>query len=123
MALVSLSSGFSQLRAHLFGCLSSFCRLEKGMCRRCCLARVALPFVVMQVVDLQGYGGAARLCRRCTLVRAERVVLLRSLSSVPLTFLATSRYRVSSICFVQLVSLLIPVSSSGALALLFLSWL
>ena len=43
--------------------------------------------MVLQVVELQGYGGAARLCRRCTLVRAEHVVLLRSLSSVgPLPF-------------------------------------
>ena len=56
-------------------------------------------------------------------LRAEHVVLLRSLSSVPLTFLATSRYRASSISFVQLVSLLMPLLFSGAIALLFLSWL
>ena len=63
------------------------------------------------------------MCRRCTLPRAEHVVLLWSLSSVPLIFLATSRYRASSICFFQLVSLLIPLLFSGAMSLLFLSWL
>ena len=63
--------------------------------------------VALQVVELQGYGGAARLYRRCTLVMAEHVVLLRSLLSVLLTSSATSRYRASSICFVQLVSLLV----------------
>ena len=85
--------------------------------------RVAVPIVVLQVVELQGYGGVARLCRRCTLVRAEHEVLLRSLSSIPLTFLATSRCRASSICFVQLVSLLMPLLLfSGATTLLFLSW-
>ena len=56
------------------------------------------------------------------LVRAEHVVLLRSLSSLALTFSATSRYRGSSIFFVQLVSLLMPLLFSGAIALLFLSW-
>ena len=55
-------------------------------------------------------------------MRAEHVVLLRSLSSVPLTFLATSRYRASYMCFVQLVSLLMRLLFSGAIALLFLSW-
>ena len=44
-------------------------------------------------------------------------MLLRSLSSAPVTFLATSRYRASSICFVQLVSLLVPLLFSGAIAL------
>ena len=61
--------------------------------------------------------------RRRTFVRAEHVVLLRSLSSVPLTFLATCRYRDSSIRFVQLVSVLMPLSFSGAITLLFLNWL
>ena len=53
-----------------------------------------------------------------SLVRAEHVVLLRPLSSVPLTFLATSRYRASSVCFVQLVALPMHLLLSGALALL-----
>ena len=48
------------------------------------------------------------------------VVLLRSLLSVHLTFLATSRYRASSTCFVRLVALLMPLLFSGAIALLFL---
>ena len=42
---------------------------------------------------------------RSMLVRAGHVVLLRSLSSVPLTLLATSRYRTPSLSLVQLVSL------------------
>ena len=90
MALVSQSSGVSQLQAHLFCCSPSFLPLGGGLCRgvaRCCLARVALPVVMLQVVELQGYGGAARLCRCCALVRAEHVVLLQSLARVPLTFL------------------------------------
>ena len=37
-----------------------------------------------------------------TLVGAEHVVLLRSLSSVPPASLATFRYRASSMCFVQI---------------------
>ena len=49
-------------------------------------------------------------------------MFLRSLSSVPLTCLATSRYRDSSICFVQLVSLLMLLLFQGAVALLFLSY-
>ena len=67
--------------------------------------------------------GIAGLWRCCTLVRAEHVVLLRSLSSVPLTFLATSGYRASCMCFVQLVSQLMPLLLLGATTLLFLSWL
>ena len=63
------------------------------------------------------------MCRRCILVRAEHVVLFRSLSSVPLTFSATSRYRASSICCFMLDSLLMLLLISGALALSFLSWL
>ena len=64
--------------------------------------------------------GQERRC--CTLVRAQHVVLLQSLLSVPLTCLAMSRYRASSICFVQLVSLLMAILFSGAIARLFLSW-
>ena len=78
--------------------------------------RVALPVVVLQVVKLQGYGGSTRLCRRRKLVRAEHVVLLQSLPGVPLTFSTTSRYRASSICFVQLVFLLMPLVFSGDFA-------
>ena len=83
---------------------------------------VVLPVVVLQVVELQGYGGAARLCRRCTPVRAEHVVLLRSLSSVPRTFLATSRNQTSSMCFIQIVSLLVHLVFAGALASLQSTW-
>ena len=89
----------------------------------CSFARVASPLLVLQVLELQGYGGVARLCRWCTLVRAEHVALLRSLSSVHLTVFATSRYRASSMCFVRLVSLFMPLLLSGAIALLFPSWL
>ena len=49
-------------------------------------------------------------------VRAEHVVLLRSLSSVPPTFLAASRYRAASICFVQIDALLVHLLFSGALS-------
>ena len=45
---------------------------------------------------------------------------IRSLLSVPLTFLATSRYRASSMCFVRLGAILIPLLFSGIFALLFL---
>ena len=72
---------------------------------------------------IAGLWRCCTLCRRCTLVRAEHVVLLRSLSSVPLTFLAIFRYRASSMCFVQLVSPLVHLLFSAAIALLFLSWL
>ena len=41
----------------------------------------------------------------------KAVVLLRSLLSVPPTFLATSRYRASSMCLVQIDSLLAHLSS------------
>ena len=61
-----------------------FCRLAGGMCR---VLRLGL-----QVVALLGCGGAAR-CLLSTFVRTEHVVLLRSLSSVTPTYLATSRYR------------------------------
>ena len=77
-------AGVCQLQAHLFCCSPSFLPLGGGLCRgvaRCCLARVALP-----VVGLQGYGGAARLCRRCILVTAEHVVALPTLSSAPYVF-------------------------------------
>ena len=42
--------------------------------------------VALPVVDMQGSGGAAHWCKHCTLVRAEHVVLLRPLSSVPQPF-------------------------------------
>ena len=35
-----------------------------GGVARCCPAHVALPVVVLHVVELQGYGSSARLCRR-----------------------------------------------------------
>ena len=79
-------------------------------------------------------GGKAKDLRALCCVTTEKcnnafmpffteIALLRSLSSVPLSFLATFRYRASSLCFVRLVSLLMPLSFSGALALIFLSWL
>ena len=85
----------------------------------CRFASLALPLVVLQNVKLRGHADVARFCRRCTLMRAEHVVLLRSLSNVPLPFWATSRYP----DFVRLVSLLMPLVFSGAVSLLFLSWL
>ena len=69
----------------------------------------------------QGYGGAARLCKRCMLAKVELVVLLRSLSSVPLIFWPLPD--TESTYFVELVSLLMPLFFSGAIALLFLSCL
>ena len=72
--------------------------------------RSTLQVVALQVVALLGCGSAA-LCVLRTLVRSEHMVLLRSLSSAPPTFLASYRYRASSMCFVQLTSLLVHLSS------------
>ena len=46
------------------------------------------------------------------------MVLLRSLSSVPPTFLATYRYQASSICFVRIESLLVQLLLTQELLLL-----
>lgn len=75
----------------------------------CCLSGLSLG-AVLRASCIAGCGVAGcgiaglwkcTLSRRCTVVRVERVVLLRSLSSTHLTILATSRYRASSICFVN----------------------
>ena len=52
-----------------------------------------------------------------TLVRTEHVVLLLSLTRLPY-LLATSRYRASSRCFVDMNSLLVQLLFSGAPSLL-----
>ena len=68
---------------------------------RCCLVRAALPVVELQRMEV------LHVVYASTFVRAGHVLLLRSLSSVPLTFLAISRYRASSICFVQTLRLFV----------------
>ena len=57
--------------------------------------------------------GQERRC--CTLVRAQHVVLLRSLLSVSRNFCASSRHRASLMCFVHLVPCLYTVLSQQPL--------
>ena len=117
-ALVSLRSRFSQLGAHLFCCLPSFLPFGRGhvsgvslgavlRVRRCPLWCCRLwNCRVMEVLHV---------VYSSTLVRDKHEVSLRPLSSVTLTFLATSGYRASSMCFVRLIHCLCTFCSQELL--------